>query len=405
MLKITESRNGKNYAVLFLLITVLFFIWGFAHSMLDVLNKHFQESLDISLTQSTLVQNAVYGGYFLMALPAGRMIVRWGYRAGILVGLLVLGAGALMFVPAAIWGGGGLWAFYGMVLALFVIGCGLTCLETSANPYATVLGREECAAERINLAQSLNGLGWIMGPLIGLFLFRSGAESMDVVWPYAVIGVVAWLMAFFFSRVSLPEVEEEENEVGEQESVRLRHSPLFVMGLLSLMLYVAAQTGINSFFINFATSPSVALSARGATLLLSFGAMTLFMLGRLLGAWVMRKCGAEVVLGVCALGAALCMLFMGTAWALPLLLCCYFFESIMFPTIFALSIRGLGAEKKRASAYLIMSIVGGALAPTLMAYVAERWGMMSLSFLIPCVCFVVIGGYALMCRRLARKGI
>ena len=160
--KLFEAANGKNYLLPFVLVTTLFFLWGFAHSILDVLNKHFQESMNISKAESALVQAVVYGGYFLMAIPAGRIIRRFGYRSGVLTGLSLYGIGALLFIP-----GGMLLSFPFFLFSLFVIGCGLTCLETAANPYVTVLGSAEGAERRINLSQSFNGLGWIFGPLVG----------------------------------------------------------------------------------------------------------------------------------------------------------------------------------------------------------------------------------------------
>ena len=158
--KLVQTRDGKNFLLPFILITSLFFLWGFAHSILDVLNKHFQDALGITKTRSALIQAVVYGGYFLMALPAGNIIRRYGYRAGVLTGLLLYGIGALLFIP-----GERIMSFEFFLFSLFIIGCGLTCLETAANPYVTVLGEPESAERRINLAQSFNGLGWICGPL------------------------------------------------------------------------------------------------------------------------------------------------------------------------------------------------------------------------------------------------
>ena len=152
----------KKYLLSFVLIASLFFCWGFAHSILDILNKHFQDQFEISKTRSALIQTMVYGGYFIMALPAGKIISKWGYKVGMVIGLFLYGIGALMFIP-----GEDLMSFEFFLLCLFIIGCGLTCLETAANPYVTVLGDPETAASRLNLAQSLNGLGWIVGPLVG----------------------------------------------------------------------------------------------------------------------------------------------------------------------------------------------------------------------------------------------
>ena len=198
---LVRLTDGTSLLVPFILITSLFFLWGFAHSILDVLNKHFQDALGITKTKSALVQAVVYGGYFLMALPAGAIIRRWGYRTGVLTGLLLYGVGALLFIP-----GGSLQSFEFFLFSLFVIGCGLTCLETAANPYVTVLGEPAAAERRINLAQSFNGLGWICGPLVGgWFLFSEGGEA-NISLPYAIIGIVVLLVAVVFSRVRLPEI-------------------------------------------------------------------------------------------------------------------------------------------------------------------------------------------------------
>ena len=243
---LVRTRDGKSFLVPFILITSLFFLWGVAHSILDVLNKHFQDTLEITRTRSALIQAVVYGGYFIMALPAGRIIRRFGYRTGVLTGLVLYGIGALLFIP-----GGRIQSFEFFLLALFVIGCGLTCLETASNPYVTVLGEPEGSERRINLAQSFNGLGWICGPLAGgFFLFAGGG---DVTTPYAVLGTVVLCIAILFSRVKLPEIgREAESEQAEASGKSLWRTTSFTVGLLSLFLYVAAQTGINSFFINYA---------------------------------------------------------------------------------------------------------------------------------------------------------
>ena len=183
------GRDGRSLLVPFLLVASLFFLWGFAHSILDVLNKHFQEVLVISKARSALVQAAVYGGYFLMALPAGMIIRRRGYRFGVVLGLLLYGTGALLFIPGA-----GMMSFPFFLLCLLIIGCGLTCLETSANPYVTVLGSPDAAARRLNLAQSLNGLGWMAGPMVGGLLILG--DDSDIALPYAVVGCVVLVLAF-----------------------------------------------------------------------------------------------------------------------------------------------------------------------------------------------------------------
>ncbi len=384
----------------FVLVTSLFFLWGLAHSILDVLNKHFQETMEgVGKTESALVQAVMYGGYFVMALPAGQIIKRYGYRAGVITGLLLYGIGALLFIP-----GGQLLSFPFFLFSLFVIGCGLTCLETSANPYVTVLGNAEGAARRINLSQSFNGLGWIVGPLIGgHFAFAVGADKGSIAIPYAIIGVVVLCVALVFAQVKLPEVQADG--VAQTESAHATDSLWqhrnFVYGLIALFLYVAAQTGINSFFINYVTEHA-SVSNVNASLLLGFGGMGLFMAGRMGGSWLMLRVRAERVLLYCAVGATLAMAVLlsgaGVAGVAAFMLC-YLCESIMFPTIFALALKGVGQHTKRASSFLIMSIVGGAIAPVLMGLIADH-ASMAMAFIVPLCCFVVIAAYA---ARFARK--
>lgn len=395
-----RTADGKNYLWPFVLVTSLFFMWGLAHSILDVLNKHFQETMEgVGKTESALVQAVMYGGYFVMALPAGQIIKRYGYRAGVITGLLLYGIGALLFIP-----GGQLLSFPFFLFSLFVIGCGLTCLETSANPYVTVLGNAEGAARRINLSQSFNGLGWIVGPLIGgHFAFAVGADKGSIVIPYAIIGVVVLCVALVFAQVKLPEVQADG--VAQTESAHATDSLWqhrnFVYGLIALFLYVAAQTGINSFFINYVTEHA-SVSNVNASLLLGFGGMGLFMAGRMGGSWLMLRVRAERVLLYCAVGATLAMAVLlsgaGVAGVAAFMLC-YLCESIMFPTIFALALKGVGQHTKRASSFLIMSIVGGAIAPVLMGLIADH-ASMAMAFIVPLCCFVVIAAYA---ARFARK--
>ena len=404
-MSLIKTKDGRSYLLPFVLITSLFFLWGFAHSILDVLNKHFQDSLQISKTGSALVQAMVYGGYFLMAIPAGKIISRWGYRTGVITGLLLYGTGALLFIPGAY-----IMTFWFFLMCLFIIGCGLTCLETAANPYVTVLGDPESAERRINLSQSFNGLGWIVGPLVGGLLLFDGedgtASSSLLALPYAVIGVVVLIVALIFSRTMLPEPAAESPADGEDmpttdEPRSLWSYPTFVFGLVALFLYVAAQTGLNSFFINYATE-NADVNAQTAAVLLGFGCMGLFMLGRMGGSWLMSMVRSERVLAACGVGAVLTMaviLFCPGSWGIAALLVCYLCESIMFPTIFALAIKGVGRHTKQASSYLIMSIVGGAVAPLLMGLIADTTGDMRPAFTVPMVCYAVITAYAVYLSR------
>ena len=385
-----KTRDGRSFLLPFILVTSLFFLWGFAHSILDVLNKHFQDTMEITRTRSALIQTVVYGGYFIMALPAGQLIRRFGYRAGVLTGLILYGIGALLFIP-----GGRIASFEFFLFSLFVIGCGLTCLETAANPYVTVLGDPEGSERRLNLAQSFNGLGWICGPLVGgFFLFAGGG---DVSTPYALIGCIVLLVALVFAKVRLPEIEPEvpDSAHTHQKDKTLWKEGTFTFGLIALFLYVAAQTGINSFFINYATE-NAGISAHEASIWLSFGGMGLFMAGRMGGSWMMRSIRAEKVLAGCGMGATLSMAGVmilpgNIGWYCFLL--CFLCESIMFPTIFALALRKAGIYTKQASSYLIMSIVGGAVAPILMGYIADT-SSMAMGFIIPLICFIVITIYA-----------
>lgn len=383
---------SKQFLLPFVLIASLFFFWGFAHSILDILNKHYQDALVISKTRSALVQAMVYGGYFIMAIPAGAIIRKWGYRAGVLTGLILYGIGALLFIPGEM-----IMSFNFFLVCLFVIGCGLTCLETASNPYIAVLGDEETSASRLNLAQSLNGLGWIVGPLVGGLLVFRGADgnSGSVALPYTIIGIAVLLIAIVISRVKLPEIKEDTVDITSGES--LFHSRIFVFGLVAIFFYVAAQTGINSFFINYVTESQPSVSSRDAALMLSFGGMGLFFVGRLLGSWGMGYIKAGALLLLCALGASACMLvvILGSGIiAVSALVMIYLCESIMFPTIFALALRGLDASNtKRGSSYLIMGIVGGAIAPILMGVLGET--DMAIGFIIPLVCFIVIAAFAL----------
>lgn len=418
-MKLVTTRDGRNYLVPFLLVTSLFFLWGFAHSILDVLNKFFQNEMHLTKTQSAFIQVVVYGGYFLMALPAGAVIRRWGYRAGVLTGLFLYGIGALLFIPGA-----EIMSFPFFLFSLFVIGCGLTFLETSANPYVTVLGDAEASEQRINFSQSFNGLGWILGPLVGGWFLFSQENSPNIALPYAIIGLVVLLIGGVFCFVRLPEIKDTvspEEISGHQDDPRdenrdlstttvessstlseiriLSRKSAFVFGWIALFLYVAAQTGVNSFFINYATE-HIAITDSMAATLLSFGGMGLFMLGRLGGSWAMGRIRAERLLAILAIIATLAtsaVVLAPGGLGFAALLVVYLCESIMFPTIFALALRGLGAHTKIASSLLIMSIVGGAVAPLLMGIMADGHSM-ALGFVAPLVCFVVIAAYAVTRR-------
>ncbi|MDE6692384.1 MAG: MFS transporter [Muribaculaceae bacterium] len=390
------SLVKKEYLLPFVLITSLFFMWGFARSILDLLNKHFQDTMEMTKAASSLIQVMVYSAYFLMAVPAGLYINRFGYRRGVVAGLSLFGIGALMFIP-----GERLMSFRIFLGALFVLGCGLVILETAANPYAASLGDPRTGASRLNLAQSFNGLGCIFGPLIvGQILFTEGGES-SVALPYTVMGIVVLCIAAVFSRVNLPEISNANADIGQNVSItELWRRGRFVFGLIALFAYEISEISINSFFINYVTEDGHT-SAAEASVLLSICGLGLFFLGRLLGSVVMSRVRAESVLTVCGAGAVVCtiliIVYAGVMSRIALY-CCYAFESIMFPTIFALSVKDLGALTKRASSFLMMTPIGGAVGAFLMGNAADAMGMAP-AFAVPCAGYCVVLAYALFIRK------
>ena len=397
-MKKAEALVERKYLATFILITSLFFMWGFAHAILDVLNKHFQEVLEMTKTRSALVQVMLYTGYFTMAIPAGLYISRRGYRAGVILGLVLYGIGSLLFIP-----GEWLMSFEFFLFSLFVIGCGLTFLETSANPYVTELGGRSTAAARLNLAQSFNGLGSMCAPVIGGWLiFRDNAS---VALPYMGLGILVLAAAVVFTRVRLPEIHEEEDAASDKGMLRvsLARNFAFVFGVFALFCYEISEISINSFFINYATDGNW-FDKPTATTLLSFGGLLLFMVGRVVGSFVMSRVKAETVLGVCAtatvITTALVVADFG-AVSMGALIAGYFFESIMFPTIFAISLKGLGDKTKRASSFLMMTPVGGAVGPWLMGWAADAHGMV-LSFIVPLAGFVVVWLYSMFTLKNSR---
>ena len=393
------TLTDRRYVVPFALITSLFFLWGFARAILDVLNKHFQNALDISLTQSSLIQVTTYLGYFLTAIPAGWFINRQGYRRGVVFGLALFALGSLMFIPGAAIG-----TFYAFLLPLFIIGCGLVFLETAANPYASELGDKATASSRLNFSQSFNGLGCLFATyVVGQFLFNGSNEGGDVVVPYTLLGILVMVIAAVFSRVHLPEIKHEETEEDRIKDTRImklfKHHPMFVFGLFSLLAYEIAEISINSYFINFVTGQGW-MDDNSASMVLTV-ALGFFMVGRFLGSWIMRRIPAERMLMYCSLGSVSCLgvvlLDIGH-WSMYALIANYLFEAIMFPTIFSLSLQGLGNLTKSASSLLMMTPIGGCFF-LLMGYVADQTNLV-VPFLIPFIGYFIVLLYA---SELSRK--
>ena len=396
--KITD----RKYLVPFVLITLLFFLWGFARAILDVLNKHFQNALHISITHSSLIQVTTYLGYFLMAIPAGIFINRYGYRRGVVFGLILFGAGSLMFIPGAAMG-----SFYAFLLCLFIIGCGLVFLETAANPYVTELGAKETATSRLNLSQSFNGLGSLFATFcIGQFLFNNTEEGGNVAVPYTILGILVLVIALVFSRVHLPEIKHEETEEDQADGSNIgklfKHHGMFVFGLLALLCYEIAEISINSYFINFVTGMHW-MTDRTASLVLTV-ALAFFMVGRFLGSWVMRYIKATTALFICAIGSVVCiglvLCDLGKA-SLIALIANYLFEAIMFPTIFAIALTGLGNLTKSASSLLMLTPIGGC-GFLLMGLIADRTHVV-LPFVVPFVSFLIVLAFAAREYNVARK--
>ncbi len=520
------TDDGKNLAVTFALVSSLFLLWGFCNGMIDVMDKHFQVELKLNLAQSAWVQFAHYLGYFLMAIPAGWLATKLGYKGGIITGLLMVACGGLWFIPAT-----KIAAFWAFLVGVCVIAAGLTFLETIANPYTTVLGDPSYAATRINLAQSCNGIGWLLGPIAGGMFFYSkdasgkstGAETLWI--PYAGVAVVVIVLAVIFLLAYVPDIktadvyhlDENNNGAGAApaEGKRAERGSIYLMlmgnmaallvsiGMISYValsttslgksamgfvsslplpknfevtensalavlvaiavvlvlaasaiklagtsktisghsiwshphfsgstvaqfLYVAAQAGIFSFLINYLTSEVPAMpeswrdsffggmlethkngalgfSDRGASFMVSVGFFC-FLTGRFSGAAILRGVAAHKVLALYgALNFLMCFLvFLKLGWfSVVCVFLSYFFMSIMFPTIFALGIHGLGARAKKASAFLVMAIMGGAILPKLMGAVADNYNM-SRAFIVPMFCFGLIALYGLKWPHLSK---
>jgi FHS family L-fucose permease-like MFS transporter len=491
--------DGRNLFTTFALVTSLFLLWGFCNGMIDILNKHFQDSLHINKEQSGLVQFANYLGYFLMAVPAGLLARQFGYKGGILVGLALIAGGGFWLVHAA-----GLGTYSAFLLGLFVIAAGMTCLETIANPYTTVLGAPESGATRINIAQTFNGVGWILGPIIGGY-FMFGGEGKEpgtatsaasaatnavatttnevvvgtaattnahagLAAPYLAIGILGALLLVIFifgpvpdlhaedevkkaagkapalkpsggqlagigvilalvwgllylfiapilglvwTLLNLPEASLAPTRIGllvaayiasfavvakNWDMFRRKH---FTLGVVAQFLYVAAQTGIFSFCVNYVIENDPGISAAKASYMLGAVGFVLFTIGRACGSAVISQFKPHLVLAAyAAINVVLTAVAMGGGkLGLFAMFGTFFFMSVMYPTIFALGIRGLGDHTKLGASLIVMSIVGGAIAPPFMGRIADQHSM-RIGFVVPLVCFVLIAVYGAFWKAL-----
>ncbi|TWW01036.1 L-fucose:H+ symporter permease [Chitinophaga pinensis] len=400
----------KSYLFPFILVTSLFFLWALIHNMSPILIPHLKKACQLTDMQSAFIDSAVFAAYFLMALPAGAVMKKFGYKAGIILGLCLYALGAFLFLPAAST------RDYSFFLgALFIIATGLTFLETAANPYVSVLGSPETATTRLNLAQSFNGVGAMIAPILGAKFILSGTElskeqlaamspdalqqylvgeASTVKIPYLVIGIVVLLIAALFVVTKMPEVVEQEDEkfdetAGTKGSI-FRHRHL-IAAVVTMFFYIGGQVGVNAFFIRFAKY-TAGIGEKEAAVLLGSVAGLGFMIGRFFGTFLMRTVKPQTLLALYGVvNVALILIAMTTKGQVAVwtVLAVPFFMSIMFPTIFSLGIKGLGGDTKFGSSLIIMSIVGGAIFPPLMGLISDNSNI-QMAYILPLICFAVV---------------
>jgi FHS family L-fucose permease-like MFS transporter len=419
----------------FLMVASLFFIWGFCHAMLDVLNKHFQNLLSLSKTQSGLIQTAFFIAYLVVAFPAAKMIRRIGYQRGILVGLVILAVGAFLFIPAGL-----VFKTFGAFLcALFVLASGLACIETAANPYITILGPKDGAAGRLSVAQAFNSCAYILAPAVGGFLLFGHKVDPDhpdfhpLLLPYIVLGCVVLLIFTVFSFVKLP-VIEEGTKIGEADDVTILKAPLsrlphFKWGVFTQFLYIISQIGINAFAVNYIVDNAIVKDASGtesasplfswygklmhagtadatAAYVISF-AMVLYAVGRFSGAPITRFIKPNLLLAFYGIAntiivvVAMADIKMVSWLVLPF---SWLFMSIMFPFIFAMSLRNLGPQTKIAASFHVMAVgAAGSISAVAMGWLWEHFHSVGISFALPLIGFVATTIYGLAYPKLLEK--
>jgi len=402
------KTEKNNYLIPFILVTSLFFLWGISNNLTGILIPHLRKALQLTNTQSTFVDTAVYLAYFLTAIPAGLIINKFGYKKGIIAGLLVFSLGAFLFIPAA-----NTRTFEVFLLGLFIIGCGLTILETAANPYATKLGEPEGATTRLNLAQSFNGLAAFLAPMIGTLFILSGkeyseselslmpqvdkiayltSEAASVKLPYMILGGFLLILAVVFMILKFPEFKEESktNTSGSiGQALKQKH---LVWAVIAQFFYVGAQVCVTSFFIRMAISGGGVDEKTAGYYLGVYG--LLFMAGRFIGTIIMRYIQPAKLLTIYALLCILLSLITIYADGKNVVLALGglgFFMSIMFPTIFSLGIKNLDENTKPASSLIVMSIIGGAIFPVIMGKIIDNSGDdIQKGYIVPLLCFFVV---------------
>jgi FHS family L-fucose permease-like MFS transporter len=413
----------RRYLLAFAIVTTLFFAWAFAASLNDVLIRQFQKALALTRTQSSLIQLAFYIGYFCAALPAGLVIRRAGYKRTIIIGLLLYAVGALLFYPAA-----NVQRYGFFLVALYVIAFGLAFLETAANPYISILGHPATASARLNLAQSFYGLGAIFGPIIGgMFIFSGvehttaqlsamtagqvalfrATEAANVKGPYVAIGIAILLLALLVAFTPFPRLDRDPSTAPPIPKPKRSAFAVFWrrrvrLAVIAQFFYVGAQVTVWSFFIDFSKAMLPQLPEKTAAFLLS-ASLGMLMIGRFSGAFIQSRVAPARLLALyAAINVLLCLIAVAASgWmAVGTLWLTSFFMSIMFPTIFALGIEGLGEETNLGSSFLIMSIIGGAIIPPLTGLLSERIGGIQHGMLAPALCFSVCLGFAVVINRI-----
>lgn len=388
-----SSGTGKRYLVPIILVTSLFFLWGMANILNSALISHFQPVFSISRAQALLVETAFYLGYFTIAIPAGLFMERYSYKKGILLGLLLYAAGALLFIPAAY-----MLTFGFFLVALYIIASGLAFLETAANPYVTILGPAHTSVQRLNFSQSFNGVALVVGPWIaGQFIFAGNEGDMTtlaekqeaaqaVIFPYVLIAGTVLLVAFLFSLNKMPEPEKTEKLKFDRAIFRNKH---LMLAVFAQLLYVGAQAGIWGISIDYIVTLIPGLSKEIASKNFFAVGTALFVAGRFLGTWLMTFIKDHKLLtfyGIMAMLLSLAGVFAEGRIAVYAVLGINFFMSIMFPTIFALGVKDLGVNTKLGSSFIIMAIVGGAIIPPFMGMFTN----IQLAFIIPAACFLAV---------------
>ncbi len=413
--------NNKSMLAPFILITCLFFLWGFAHNLDPILIPHLKKSFTLSTTQSTLVDSAVFVAYFIMALPAGFIMRKWGYKTGIITGLILFAMGSFLFVPAA-----NHQSYNYFLFALFVIACGLTILETAANPYASSLGDPATATQRLNLVQSFNGLAVALAPAIGARMILTkgftdselasmtgeakkmalATEAYSVKMPYTILGLVLLIFALLFFFTKLPDIRDQ-NDQQQRKPIfsTFRHQHLS-WAVAAQFFYVGAQVCVFSLFILYATQ-SAQITELQAADYLSIGGLA-FLIGRFLGTFIMKFIAPEKLLTfysiLCVLFCSYAILGNGISTIYALIAIC-FFMSIMFPTIFSLGIKSLGADTEMASSLIVMSIVGGAVLPRIFGIISDTTGKIQYGYIVPLIAFLVVAYFGWKGSRIKKPAL